>query len=344
MSDSPIVSIVIPARDEEHVIAGCIQSLARQSIGASRMEVVVVAAGSDQTGAVAKTEGEGRFGAFEVLQLDSGNKNAALQLGCRRARADVVVLLDADTEPEDGAIAELLRVMSNDTRSVVHGAASPRVVTWISRYWELNRRLVKDLDFDGNLSGEFVALLRQALPAAELPQLFPADVSAQDDLYLGRTLRQRGWRIVYAPQARATTLVPWTLRGLMTTMLRSRRGLMRLLPLWDAASQAAKSAVLVAAFPLAMLAWRRSDVLALMCLAPLLVHAVATGRKVVNLHRRGLGDFRAMLPAFVCLDLIGRSCKLWAFLERIVGYTSPVPFRGQRPAVGRSPGPALRRA
>ena len=335
MSGVPVVSVVIPARDEEQVIAGCLQALRGQSVGAARMQVVVVVAGTDQTAAIATREGSGQFGRFEVVHLETGNKNVALQVGCRHVQADVVVLLDADTEPEFDAIAELLHVLASDPHSVVHGAALPRIDTWVSRYWELNRKLVKDLHFDGNLSGEMVALPRPALAPGDLMQLFPFDVSAQDDLHLGRMLRQRGWRIVYAPRARATTLAPWTLRGLVVTMLRSRRGLMRILPLFDAATQAAKSALLVAAVPAAWLTWRWSKGLAFICLAPLLLHAMALTRQVDCLRQRRLGDFRPAVPAFLALDLVGRGLKLWAFVERLAGRTRAVPFRGERPSADR---------
>lgn len=331
-SSEPVVaSVIIPARDEETALGGCLQALRRQTVGAERLHVVVVVAGTDHTGTVAAREGADHFGRFEIVRLEAGNKNVALQAGCSRALAEVIVLLDADTEVQPDAIAVLLFVLAQQPGCVAHGAATPRIDTWISRYWELNRTLVKDLDFDGNLSGELVALPRAALPPADLSGLLPAEVSAEDDLHLGRRLQQRGWRIVYAPAARATTLVPWTVRGLMTTMLRSRRGLMRLLPFPDAAMQAAKSALLVGAVPAAVLVWHWSSALAALCIAPLIVHGIGCIRQVERARRIGLGDFRRELAAFIVLDLIGRGLKLWAFVERVAGRTQPVAFRGERP-------------
>ena len=325
-------TVVVPARDEEYAIGGCLRALREQSVGAQSLEVIVVVAGTDQTAAIARREGEGRFGRFEVVQLESGNKNVALQTGCRRAQADVIVLVDADTELEPAAMDELLRALHRDPHCVVHGAALPRIDTWVSRYWELNRQIVKQVHFDGNLSGELAALPRAALPAAELDQLLPADVSAQDDLYLGRMLRDRGWQIAYAPEARATTLVPWTLRGLLRTMLRSRRGLMRLLPFREAGLQAGKSTLVVVGAPLAVAVWRWSRWLALASMIPLLLHVVMVSRQVLTTQRRRPGGARGALPAFLLFDLLGRALKVWAFVERIVGRNESVPFRGERPA------------
>lgn len=332
-AEESTVSIVIPARDEEYAIGGCLRSLGQQSIGPKRLEVIVVVAGTDQTAAVAGREGAGRFGRFEVILLEAGNKNVALRIGCLSAQGGVTVLVDADTDLEPTALAELLLAIEQNPDSVVHGAALPQINTWISRYWELNRKLTKDLHFDGNLSGEVVAIPRRALSPPDLPELFPANVSAQDDLHLGRMLRRRGWRIAYAAQARATTLVPWTFRGLSTTMLRSRRGSMRILPWLDAGLQAGKSALLVAAVPAMMIALHWSVVAAALCVLPLLLYGAATAWKVELLRRRGLGNYFRILPGFLVLDLLARGLKVWAFAERLAGRNQLVPFRGERPSM-----------
>jgi hypothetical protein len=326
------VSVVIPARNERATIPSCLRALRDQTIGASRLEVIVVAAGNDGTAEVARAEGEGRFGGFQVVELAAGNKNAALQAGCARAHGATVVLLDADTELAPAAINELLRALAADPGSAVHGAALPRVDTWVSRYWELNRQLVKDLRFDGTLSGEVVALPRALLVPADLPSLFPQATGAKDDLRLGRALTARGYRIRYAPAARGTTLVPSTLRGLLATMLRNRRGAMEVLPLRDAALQAANSALLLAALP-AALASRWSGVAALAC-APLVVHLGRLTAQVTTLRQRYPGARRASLPVFLAIDLVARALKLWAFVERAGGRRAPTTFRGERPAGG----------
>ena len=235
-----MISVVIPARNEEHTIGGCLLALRQQSIGPEQLEVIVVVAGDDRTAEVVAREGADHFGRLEIVPLGAGNKNAALQAGCARALGEVVLLLDADTELAATAVAEILRALDAHPGAVAHGAATPRVDTWVSRYWELNRRLLKDLRFDGTLSGEVVALPRAALRPEDLAQLFPADVYSQDDLYLGRALQKRGWQVTYAARALATTLVPFTWRGLIVTLLRSRRGAMQVLPLPTAGLQAGK--------------------------------------------------------------------------------------------------------
>jgi hypothetical protein len=339
----PAISIVIPARNEEAMIGACLAALRRQSIAPRSLEVIVVVAGEDATEAVARREGEGRFGRFEIVRLADGYKNAALQAGCARARGAMLVLLDADTELAPDALTVMVRELWSHPHVAVHGAAVPRVDTWVSRYWETNRRLVKDLRFDGNLSGEFVAVPRAALEPARLPALLPTGVGTKVDHFLGSALRAHGYEVRYAPGARATTLVPFTLRGLLSTMLRSRRGAVTLLPFPEACLQAAKSAALLAALPATLWVVLRLLVpapaaapplvaLVLACAAPLCVHAAAVGRHITTLRRRGLGERLLTLPAFLALDLTARAFKLWAFLERLAGRRAPHTFRGDRPA------------
>ena len=173
--------------------------------------------------------------------------------------------LDADTVLGTDSVEELASALRDGPERALHGAALPRFDTWVSRYWELNRMLVKELRFDGQLSGELIALRRATLAAHDLAALFPEAIGAKDDLYLGRALAARGCAIGYLPTARATTLVPWTLAGLAATMLRSRRGAMGLLPLRTASLQAAVSAVLVGSVPAALIASHWSLILAAVC-------------------------------------------------------------------------------
>ncbi len=333
-AEPPVASVIIPARDEETTIGGCLQALARQTLGPQRLEVIVVASGRDRSAEVATREAAGRFGRFEVLRLETGNKNAALRLGCAHARAKTVVLLDADTEPAPSALAEILETLVRHPRSVAHGAMRARHRTTVARYSELQRHLVKDLHFDGQLSGGLIALPRAALAAEDLAQLLPDGVGAIDDAYLGRRLRQRGWQIVYAATAVATTLFPWTLRGLLVSLLRNRRGTMAHEPLPQALLQGARSLVLLAGVPLALLLVSRSLLLAVVCTLPLLAHIALLARRIRALRGRGLDADHLSLPVFVSLDLAARGLKLWAVLERLLGRRPPATFRGERIATG----------
>jgi len=336
------VSVVIPARDEAGAIGACLAALARQSIGAAALEVIVVAAGTDDTEGVARRANDAMgFGRFAVVRIEQGKKNAALRAGCAVATAPVVVMLDADTDLADDAVDELARAVREEPERAVHGAPLPRYDSWISRYWELNRLLHKDLRFDGMLSGEFVAMRRATIERLGADVLFPELPNVKADFHLARTLARLGVATGYVPSARGTTFIPWTFRGLTRTMLRSRRGTLSIASRADAWAQAAMSALLVGGLPAALLVRHRSRALAFVCVAPLLAYTTRLWQSVEALRRQGRGDHRRELAPFLVLDLTGRAIKLWTFVERVTGRIPAVAFRGERPGemrAGRTPG------
>ncbi len=99
------VSVVVPARDEEARIAGCLAPL-RDEPGVD--ELVVVDDGStDRTAAVAAAHGA-RVVAGAPLPEGWAGKPWALEQGLRATRGDWVVFLDADTRPPRGLIRALV--------------------------------------------------------------------------------------------------------------------------------------------------------------------------------------------------------------------------------------------
>ena len=99
------VSVVVPARDEERRLPGCLAALTRDP---DVTETIVVDDRSgDATAAVAE-----RAGARVVhgLPLPDGwaGKAWALEQGLAAAHGEIVVFLDADTRPDPGLVAALV--------------------------------------------------------------------------------------------------------------------------------------------------------------------------------------------------------------------------------------------
>jgi glycosyltransferase involved in cell wall biosynthesis len=105
MSRTGIVSVIIPAHNEEAVIGRTLTTLL-QSADAGEFEVIVVCNGCrDRTADIAGTG----FADVVVVELEEASKTAAINAGLRQARGGVVLLLDADIElqtPSARALAE----------------------------------------------------------------------------------------------------------------------------------------------------------------------------------------------------------------------------------------------
>jgi glycosyltransferase involved in cell wall biosynthesis len=91
--DYPLISVIIPAHNEEVYLPDTLGSLKRQNY--PRVEIIVVANGcTDQTPRVA----EGRC--HRLIVLSQKSLGVARNLGARMAQGELLVFLDADTSLE----------------------------------------------------------------------------------------------------------------------------------------------------------------------------------------------------------------------------------------------------
>lgn len=93
---APLVSIIVPARNEEEGIAAILQDLHVQDHPRDRMEVLVVDDGStDHTASI--VEGMMRsWPGLRLLRSDAPGKKAAITTGVLAAKGDLILLTDAD--------------------------------------------------------------------------------------------------------------------------------------------------------------------------------------------------------------------------------------------------------
>jgi len=104
--DTPEVSVVIPARNEEEALAVLLPALAAQTTPAAEI-LVVDDSSSDATAAVARAHGATVITAAPLPAGWTG-KTWALDQGVARASGEVLVLLDADTRPAPTLLARAL--------------------------------------------------------------------------------------------------------------------------------------------------------------------------------------------------------------------------------------------
>jgi glycosyltransferase involved in cell wall biosynthesis len=99
---SGAITAIVPARDEEAVIAACVESLAKQS---EITEIVVVNdQSSDGTAAIVRGLAT-RIAKLKLLEAPDPppgwvGKNNALTLGARNATSEWLLFIDADVELE----------------------------------------------------------------------------------------------------------------------------------------------------------------------------------------------------------------------------------------------------
>jgi glycosyltransferase involved in cell wall biosynthesis len=115
----PLVSIVIPARNEARLIAEVVRSVRQQVAPVDDIEIIVVDDGStDATVALAHDAGA------RVIEMrpsgETGNAAATRNRGAAASRGDPIVFLDADCVAAEGWLAAILR--AHERATIVGGS------------------------------------------------------------------------------------------------------------------------------------------------------------------------------------------------------------------------------
>jgi glycosyltransferase involved in cell wall biosynthesis len=123
-----MISVIIPAHNEERFLGPCLQALLACDPVAAPVEVILVANGcSDGTVAVAQSFAEQftRNGwNYRVLELSQGGKTGALNAGDDAARHPARLYLDADVTIAPGMLATLWAALDRPDPAYVSGCVS----------------------------------------------------------------------------------------------------------------------------------------------------------------------------------------------------------------------------
>jgi glycosyltransferase involved in cell wall biosynthesis len=120
LSAPPLVTVIVPAKDEEETLAGCLAAVCGQTYHC--LEILVVDdRSSDRTGAIAREFAgiDPRVRVLTICELPPGwtGKTHALQVAAQEARGEWFWFLDADTR----FVADNLRIVMEYARA--HSAA-----------------------------------------------------------------------------------------------------------------------------------------------------------------------------------------------------------------------------
>jgi glycosyltransferase involved in cell wall biosynthesis len=215
---APALSVAVCTLDRAGLLAGCLDSIARQQLEGATIEVLVIDNGStDHTAAVVDAHQEVRR-IVEPTRGLSRARNTAL----REAAAELVAFLDDDARPAPGWAAALVAAGHRFPGSAAFGG--PVVLEWTTprprwlvpqlERWYSGCDLGNEarvLDDDEHPVGANLAVRRDPAVAAggfatQLGRI-GRSLSSEEEVLLLRRLRAEGWDVAWSPDAEARHLV-----------------------------------------------------------------------------------------------------------------------------------------
>ena len=211
------VSVIIPAYNEEKVIATTVSLILSSNY--RDLDVIVVDDGShDRTAEIVKSKFGDRAN-VTLISVENGGKAKALNIGLARAKGEVVVALDADTEFDRDTVARLVRWFVDPKVGAVAGNAKVgNRVNMITRWQALEYIVAQNLERRALAALGTLTVIPGAVGAWRRTALeehggFPSDTLAEDqDLTIG--LQRAGYTVRFDGTAIAWTEAPTSMRGL----------------------------------------------------------------------------------------------------------------------------------
>ncbi len=217
----PTVTLIVPAYDEEEVIAGKLANALALEYPRERLQLIVASDGS----ADATAERARAAGADLVLELPPGGKVAALNAAAERASGELLAFSDANSVWAPDALARLVEPFSDP--SVGYACGQVRFLdeggdNLEGAYWRYEMAV---REMESALGG--VTAGNGAIYAVRADAYAPLAPSGSHDLSFPFELAKRGLRSLYVPWARAEEKMVPTMEG---EFARKRR---MMIGLWD---------------------------------------------------------------------------------------------------------------
>jgi cellulose synthase/poly-beta-1,6-N-acetylglucosamine synthase-like glycosyltransferase len=216
----PTVSLIIPAYDEEEVIAAKVANALDLDYPRERLQIIVASDGSTDA-----TAERARAAASLVLELPPGGKVAALDAAAEQAAGDILAFSDANSVWSRDALRRLVAPFADPGVGYVCGQVrflDPEGNNLEGAYWRYEMAV---REMESALAG--VTAGNGAIYAVRRDAYIPLPSSGSHDLSFPFLLAKRRRRSLYAPGARAEEKMVPTIEG---EFARKRR---MMLGLWD---------------------------------------------------------------------------------------------------------------
>lgn len=222
MSSLPLVSVIIPVRNDAERLQLCLAALAEQTYPRERYEVIVVDNGDDGSLAALRT---GTLNA-QILRESITGSYAARNRGIEQARGSILAFTDADCLPAADWIEQGVAAIERDGADLVAGevavfSSRPRPNA-IELY-----EMILAFDQQGWIAagrGGATANLFVSRVVIDAVGPFRPEMKSGGDLEMGARVHRRGFRTAYSSTAVVRHPARRTFRDLRERVVRTTRG------------------------------------------------------------------------------------------------------------------------
>jgi hyaluronan synthase len=238
----PTVSVIIPAFNEEEGIIGTIESCLAADYPRQLLEVVVINDGSTDGTWERILEAKARWPEIYAINLGRNyGKRGAMAEGIRRSTGEILCFVDSDSYLEHDAVINIAQPFADERVGAVVGHAEVKnhSVNWITKMQQVRYysafRVIKGTEslLSGTVtcaSGCCAAYRRSVvlpiLDEWEFQTFLGRPATFGDDRALTNKILKHH-RVVYQSSARASTMVPTTLRVFFRQQLRWKKSWLR---------------------------------------------------------------------------------------------------------------------
>jgi GT2 family glycosyltransferase len=190
------VSVIVPTRNREGLLADTIAGLFQQRLGSHRFEIIIVDnASQDGTSAMLREAADASPTPFRAIRLatDSGPA-VARNVGVLEARGGIIAFTDSDCVPTHDWLRGCLDALKDPEVGVVQGMTLPSP----GQDQPLFNHFIETKRFDGSFSTSNVAYRRAAVEEAGG---FDPECIYWEDVDLGWRVSRLGWKSVFAEGA-----------------------------------------------------------------------------------------------------------------------------------------------
>jgi cellulose synthase/poly-beta-1,6-N-acetylglucosamine synthase-like glycosyltransferase len=333
---SPLVSIIIPAYNEEKVVANCIKSI--ESSKYRNFEIILVDDGStDNTLQVMKRYANPPR--VQVISQANSGKAAALNRGFQQARGEILFFVDADGIFTQSTIREMLNGFTSEKVGAVCGNDYPmQVDSLLRKLYCLQthvgtgfvRRALAEINCLPIVSGNCGAFRRSVLswPFLRLWEQGGPYLKGfiGEDLELTWRIHRAGFRVNFAPRAIVRAETPPTIKSLWKQRVRWARGLLQTVSLHRDMFLNRKYGTLALYLPINFFNMVINPILQLLIVF-LLIIFIFTGYSPIQLGILsfilwlGLGGALFTLMFSITLDWAWKDLKYWYAIPLWIPYS-----------------------